>query len=108
MPHPPAVSVILFSDDAINRKPFGPMRTARLGSLRAGVQRLKTIGGTNLQAGMDAAAAEFRRYAGYRSADPMSTESRMVILTGGEVAKVLLPGGSSWCMVIVIRLCSYT
>lgn len=58
------------------------MRTARLPEIRTGVQALRTVGGTNLQAGMDEAVSQFRRYNGFRNADPVATESRLVILTG--------------------------
>ena len=41
----------LFSDSASSPKPLGPVRSARLPEIKAGVQALCTVGGTNLSVG---------------------------------------------------------
>ena len=42
------------------------------------------LGTYPLQAGLDEAVSQFRRYSGFRNADPVATESRIVLLTGAR------------------------
>ncbi|GAB4813065.1 hypothetical protein N2152v2_000111 [Parachlorella kessleri] len=76
-----SLGIALFSDAAAVPKPLGPMRTARLDGIRSGIQALQTIGCTNLQVGMDLAAAQFRQYPGCAPEDALEVENRIIILT---------------------------
>ena len=79
-----ALGICLFESSASTLAALGATDAARLGQIRAAVTELRTLGATNLQAGMDLATAEIKRFAGYRAADAAATETRMMIITDAE------------------------
>eukprot|EP00887_Chlorella_sp_A99_P005282 scaffold1.g5282.t1 len=78
------VSISLFSDSAATPKRPGTVAAADLCGIKAGVDALRTVGGTNFQAGLDEAAAQLRAYPPCVDGDPTTTESRIIVLTDAQ------------------------
>ena len=76
-----ALGICLFDSSASTLAPLGGTDAARLGQIRAAVTELRAGGCTDLQAGMELATVEIKRFAGYRAADAAATETRMMIIT---------------------------
>ncbi|KAI3434996.1 hypothetical protein D9Q98_003048 [Chlorella vulgaris] len=79
-----SVSISLFSDRAATPKRMGRWGHADAAGVKAGIDTLHTVGGTNFQAGLDEATAQLRKHADCIDGDPATTENRMIVLTDAE------------------------
>ncbi|PSC67450.1 Cell surface [Micractinium conductrix] len=79
-----SVSISLFSDSAASPKRMGRWGAADAAGIGAGIDQLRTISGTNFQAGFDEAQAQLRRWPDAVDGDPSEVENRIIVLTDAQ------------------------